>query len=210
MIAAGTALAFLLVTAVLADLEGFPIEGIPVEPIAVVVLVALLPVAAYVATARDSRRFVIGAMVAIGFWFVLWYPNIAALPLPVAIHNAYQGFLPTYIYDFQFAVSNAGGTSPSLFAIGPAIMLAALLFMTSSWPTAPVLADRSRGRAAARSAGGAERAASVGGRSRVGRSGDRPGRTSARAAALARHVLHQDHSDSRPCSAVGRPQRRDP
>ncbi len=155
VIAAGTALAFLLVNALLADLEGFPIAGIPVEPIAVVVLLALSPVAAYVATARDSRRFVIGAMVAIGFWFVLWYPNIAALPLPVAIHNAYQGFLPTYIYDFQFAVSNAGGTSPSLFAIGPAIMLAALLFMSvvvaySAWSWRIAVAERRRDQLAAR------------------------------------------------------------
>jgi hypothetical protein len=68
------------------------------------VTLALSPVAAYVATARDSRRFVLGALGAMAFWFILWYPNISALPLPAAIHNAYQGFLPTYLYPFQFWV----------------------------------------------------------------------------------------------------------
>ena len=113
-IAAGTAVALLLVNAFLGDSEGFGIEGIPVEPIALVVLLALSPVAAYVATARDSRRFVLGALGAMGFWFVLWYPNISGLPLPAAIHNAYQGFLPTYLYPFQFSVSNSGAAAPPL------------------------------------------------------------------------------------------------
>ena len=40
-----------------------------------------------------------------GFWFVFLYPNIAALPLPSTIVNAYQGLLPTYIYAFQFGVN---------------------------------------------------------------------------------------------------------
>ena len=57
-----------------------------------------------------------------------WYPNIAALPLPTAISNAYQGVLPTYVYPFQFPVSTSTGTSPgrSLFDSGPALLLLAL------------------------------------------------------------------------------------
>jgi predicted membrane-bound dolichyl-phosphate-mannose-protein mannosyltransferase len=148
-IAAVTAAAFLLVNATLAEVDGFQIEGIPVEPIAVVVLLALSPVAAYVATARDSRRFVVGAFGAMAFWFVLWYPNIAALPLPADIHNAYQGFLPTYLYPFQFAVNNSAAAAPALFAIGPAIMLLSLLFMCvvvaySAWSWRVALAERRR------------------------------------------------------------------
>jgi len=155
VIAAVTAVAFLVVNATLGDVEGFQIEGIPVEPIALVVLLALSPVAAYVATARDSRRFVAGALGAMAFWFVLWYPNIAALPLPADIHNAYQGFLPTYLYPFQFAVSNSGAAAPALFAIGPAIMLVSLLFMSvvvaySAWSWRVALAERRRDRLAAR------------------------------------------------------------
>jgi hypothetical protein len=141
--------------ATLGDVEGFQIEGIPVEPIALVLLLALSPVAAYVATARDSRRFVVGALGAMAFWFVLWYPNIAALPLPADIHNAYQGFLPTYLYPFQFAVSNSGAAAPAIFAIGPAIMLVSLLFMSvvvaySAWSWRAALAERRRDRLAER------------------------------------------------------------
>ena len=44
-------------------------------------------------------------MVAVVGWFVILYPNIAALPLPSALVNAYQGILPTYLYAFQFPVS---------------------------------------------------------------------------------------------------------
>ena len=40
-------------------------------------------------------------------WFVVLYPNIAALPLPDTIVNAYQGLLPTYLYAFQFSVNTA-------------------------------------------------------------------------------------------------------
>ena len=46
-------------------------------------------------TARDARRFVLGAVVAMVAWFVVVYPNISALPLPTAIVNVYQGVLPT-------------------------------------------------------------------------------------------------------------------
>ena len=46
------------------------IDITPVEPIAAFVMLALSPVAAYVATARDAHRFVIGALAAMAFWFV--------------------------------------------------------------------------------------------------------------------------------------------
>jgi cytochrome bd-type quinol oxidase subunit 2 len=87
------------------------------------------------------------------FWFVLWYPNIAALPLPSDIHNAYQGFLPTYLYPFQFAVSNAGASAPSLFDLGPGVMLVSLVFMVvvvaySTWSWRVALAERRRDRLA--------------------------------------------------------------
>jgi hypothetical protein len=114
------------------------------------VTLALSPVAAYVATARDARRFVIGAVGAMVFWFVLWYPNISGLPLPASIHNAYQGFLPTYLYPFQFWVlQGARATPPALFAPIPAFILAALTFTClvvaySAWSWRIALAERRR------------------------------------------------------------------
>jgi hypothetical protein len=149
VIAAGTSIAFFLASTLLKDADGIKLSGIPVEPIAVVVVLALTPVAAYVATARDARRFVIGALGAMAFWFVLWYPNIAALPLPQAIHNAYQGFLPTYLYPFHFWVREQRPASPALFDVGPAVMLLSLVFTAvvvgySAWSWRIALAERKR------------------------------------------------------------------
>ena len=156
VIAAGTTISFVVASTVLSDARGLELTNIPVEPIALVVILALSPVAAYVATARDSRRFVAGALGAMAFWFVLWYPNIAALPLPAAIHNAYQGFLPTYLYPFQFWVLQGDRPeAPALFAAGPAIMVASLTFMAvvvgySAWSWRVALAERKRDEAAGR------------------------------------------------------------
>ena len=54
-------------------------------------------------------------MAAVG-WFAILYPNIAAVPLPATIVNAYQGILPTYLYAFQFPVSTVarGADTPLL------------------------------------------------------------------------------------------------
>ena len=158
--ALGTTVTFVIASTILSDARGIELTNIPVEPIALVVILALSPVAAYVASARDSRRFVAGAIGAMAFWFVLWYPNISALPLPAALHNAYQGFLPTYLYPFQFWVlQGTRAQAPPLFAIGPAIMLVALTFMAivvgySAWSWRIALAERKRDEAARRDSSG--------------------------------------------------------
>jgi hypothetical protein len=126
--AVGVSIAFVAASIFFTDEPLFSSHNIPVEPIALVVTLALLPLAAFVATARDARRFVAGVVVAIVGWFIVWYPNIAALPLPQALSNAYQGLLPTYVYPFQFPVSKIDRTiaGPSLFALQPALLLLAL------------------------------------------------------------------------------------
>ena len=98
------AIALILVT-ILPDTALITLNGIPVEPIALLVAVPLVYLAAQVMAARDARRYVIGFVAAVVGWFVVFYPNIAALPLPSTIVNAYQGLLPTYLYAFQFPVS---------------------------------------------------------------------------------------------------------
>jgi hypothetical protein len=148
-IGAITTVAFLAVSTLLKDANGLELTDIPVEPIALVVLLALSPIAAYVATARDSRRFVAGALVAMVFWFILWYPNISGLPLPAAIHNAYQGFLPTYLYPFQFSVTNHKASAPELLSLVPAIMLVSIAAVAvvigySAWSWRIALAERRR------------------------------------------------------------------
>jgi Gpi18-like mannosyltransferase len=151
LIAVGTSVAFLAVSTFFANTGLIHLTSLPVEPIALVVTLALLPVAAVVMTARDAHRFVIGALGAVGFWFVFWYPNIAALPLPSAIHNAYQGLLPTYLYPFQFPVStidrNVAG--PNLLDVRVGALLLALVVVAivvgySAWTWRIALAERRR------------------------------------------------------------------
>ncbi len=122
------AVAVVLVSTRLPDAPIFTASGISVEPIAILIGIPLVILAIVVATARDARRFVAGTLGAIVATFVIFYPNLAALPLPAAIANAYQGVLPTYLYPFQFPVSavdrNVAG--PSLLAPGPALLFVAL------------------------------------------------------------------------------------
>jgi 4-amino-4-deoxy-L-arabinose transferase-like glycosyltransferase len=87
------------------DTALFSFAGIVPELIALVALVPLGLVASQIVTARDGRRFVAGLVGAAAIWFVILYPNISALPLPVDFVNAYQGLLPTYLYPFQFGVN---------------------------------------------------------------------------------------------------------
>ena len=61
-------------------------------------------------------------------WFVVLYPNIAAVPVPAALAPAYQGILPTYLYAFQFPVSQLDRNKATpLFTSSLAILAGALV-----------------------------------------------------------------------------------
>ncbi len=148
----GTALAAIvaswLVRAFIGDGPLLTFDRIPVEPVAIVLAIPAVLIAAFVATARDARRFVVGAMVAIVAWFVIVYPNFSALPLPTAIANVYQGVLPTYLYAFQFPVNNVAATVPiHLFGPVPLLLGAAVVFLSlvvgySAWVWRLAIAER--------------------------------------------------------------------
>ena len=55
--------------------------------------------------ARDPRRFVLGVTGAAVLWLLLFYPNLSGLPMPSDLATLYQGLLPTWNWDFQFAVN---------------------------------------------------------------------------------------------------------
>ncbi len=130
--ALGGVAALVVVAAKMPDSAILSQDGFRIEPIALVVLIALAPVAWVVATARDTRRFAAGALIACVVFFVGWYPNLSALPLPSAIVNAYQGLLPTYLYAFQFPVNTDPVTPFHLLAtsniLGVGVPAAPLLF----------------------------------------------------------------------------------
>jgi hypothetical protein len=120
--------------------------------IAIVVGAVLAVPAWFTLVARDPRRFAIGVVVAAVLWFVIWYPNIAALPLPGAIVNMYQGLLPTWIYDFQFAVNlDPVGQTPLIstgsLALTGMIALAVVAVMYATWSWRLELALRRADRA---------------------------------------------------------------
>jgi hypothetical protein len=148
----GTALAAILasslVRSVLGDTPLLTFDRIPVEPVAIVLALPAVLIAAFVATARDARRFVIGAVVAIVGWFVIVYPNISALPLPTAIANVYQGVLPTYLYAFQFPVNNVAATvaiqilGPIPLLLGAAVVFLAMVVGYSAWVWRLTVAER--------------------------------------------------------------------
>jgi hypothetical protein len=137
-----------LVRSFLGDTPLLTFDRIPVEPVAIVLALPAVLIAAFVATARDARRFVVGALVAIVGWFVIVYPNFSALPLPTAIANVYQGVLPTYLYAFQFPVNNVAATVPiQLFGPVPLLLGASVVFLAlvvgySAWVWRLAIAER--------------------------------------------------------------------
>ncbi|MEO5940640.1 MAG: phospholipid carrier-dependent glycosyltransferase, partial [Candidatus Limnocylindrales bacterium] len=80
--ALGAIVASTIVRGLLPDVPLLTLDRLPVEPVAIVLAIPAVLIAAFVATARDARRFVVGALVAIVGWFVVVYPNFSALPLP--------------------------------------------------------------------------------------------------------------------------------
>ena len=138
----GVALAVALaVVSLLPDTPLITLNAVPVEPIALLVSVPLVYLAAQVLAARDARRYVVGLIAAVVGWFVVFYPNIAALPLPSTVVNAYQGLLPTYLYAFQFPISqversvNTPLFSPTLavLTIGIGVTCVVVAYSASVW-----------------------------------------------------------------------------
>jgi hypothetical protein len=106
------------------------VPGIVPEIIALIIAVPLAMIALQILTARDARRFVIGFVAVAAGWFVILYPNIAALPLPSSMVNAYQGLLPTYLYPFQFSVNTTARTGTTTFADPKFAILVAFLVIS--------------------------------------------------------------------------------
>ncbi|CAN5679362.1 hypothetical protein BH18CHL1_BH18CHL1_05590 [soil metagenome] len=98
--------------------------------------ILLLAWPAYLAIrARDPRRWAAGFVIAAVVVFIVWYPNLTGLPLPNSLASVYQGLLPTWNYDFQFAVNQDPAGNGSLVdggtvVIGVAAAILSLAAMT--------------------------------------------------------------------------------
>ena len=146
----GTGLAVvggLIVASLLPDTPILTLTSLPVEPIAIIVALPLGYLAAQVIAATDPRRFAAGIVVAAVGWFAVLYPNVAALPLPAAVVNAYQGIVPTYLYAFQFPVSTVNRNvdtpllTPTLAILVVALAVTCLMVAYSAWVWRLTLAD---------------------------------------------------------------------
>ena len=147
-ITAGAALLGLLLVRIVPVTPLLTLTTIPVEPVAIIFGLPLLLLALFVATARDARRFVIGLVTAVVAWFLVFYPNISALPLPGVVANAYQGILPTWVYAFQFPKLRESvvkdvkllDTIPVVLAV--ALILLCIVLAYSAWVWRIALAER--------------------------------------------------------------------
>ncbi len=114
-----------LITAPIGDLGpylGAILLGIPLAVVGWIVL-----------GARDSRRFVIGAFGAMAIWFVVFQPDIAALPVPTGVARLFQTLpLSTYNYDFQFAVNTAKATTTSVVSVESLALTAMVAFIAGA------------------------------------------------------------------------------
>ena len=72
---------------------------------AFIALLLLCVPAYFVLHGRDPKRYVVGVLIAATVWFVAFYPNIAALPVPTPLSQIHLGLLPTWNWGFQFGVN---------------------------------------------------------------------------------------------------------
>jgi cytochrome bd-type quinol oxidase subunit 2 len=131
----------------------------PAEPIVLILALPLLLLAVFILTARDPRRFAIGIVAAAVAWFLVVYPNFAALPLPTVVANAYQGVLPTYPYPFQFPSNRAEVVrdvkliDPTAVILAGALVFLCLILAYSAWVWRIALAERAADEADAAAGG---------------------------------------------------------
>ena len=166
----------LLAIQAMADTPFLALENIPVEPIALLVAIPLGYLAVQVLAARDARRFVGGLVIAIVVTFIVFYPNISALPLPSSMVNAYQGLLPTYLYDFQFPVSTISRSAATNFAtpvmavlvLGLLVTCLVVAYSAWTWRLAASGAATVRGGPAGQGQGGSRRKPELAGGAHAG------------------------------------------
>ncbi len=72
--------------------------------------------------ARDPRRFLLGVVGAALLWLLLFYPNLSGLPMPSDLATLYQGLLPTWNWDFQFAVNTDPATAGGVIDAGTLVV----------------------------------------------------------------------------------------
>jgi hypothetical protein len=114
------------------------------DVLALVGLAVLALPAWLVLKARDPRRLVLGIIAAALLWLLIWYPNLSGLPLPGDLAHLYQGLLPTWNWDFQFAVNtdpaaDSGAVDAGTLVVGlvTVVFVAAVAYAAWRWGRTP-------------------------------------------------------------------------
>ena len=115
------------------------------EPALIALLLLAVP-AYFVLRASDPRRFVIGVLVAAAVWFVVFYPNIANLPVPTPLSQIHLGLLPTWNWGFQFGVNldEPNRASPDLGGMLTLTAAVAAVCIIAAYAAHAWVADRGR------------------------------------------------------------------
>jgi Gpi18-like mannosyltransferase len=136
------ALLGVVIVALGAGLPGNPIikAEVQAEEPALAALVLLAVPAYFVLRATDPRRFVVGVLSAAVVWFVVFYPNIASLPVPAPLSQIHLGLLPTWNWGFQFGVNldepNRAGpdlVGVTMLMVAVAVLATAAAYAARSW-----------------------------------------------------------------------------
>jgi hypothetical protein len=106
------------------------------DVLALLALVVLAIPAWVVLHARDPRRFVLGVLAAALLWLLVWYPNLSGLPLPDDLAHLYQGLLPTWNWDFQFAVNTDPAVDGGVIGLGTLVVAAVAVVFVAAAATA--------------------------------------------------------------------------
>jgi cytochrome bd-type quinol oxidase subunit 2 len=147
-IAGAAVAAFVVTLVVVPPIAIIDVQSFPAEPLVLILALPLLALAIFVLTARDARRFVVGLVTATVGWFLVVYPNFAALPLPTVVANAYQGVLPSYPYPFQFptnrlaVVKDVKLLDPVALILAGSLVLLCVVLAYSAWVWRIAIAER--------------------------------------------------------------------
>jgi len=117
--------------------------SVTAEMPAFIALLLLCVPAYFVLQGRDPKRYVVGVLVAAVVWFVAFYPNFAALPVPTPLSQVHLGLLPTWNWGFQFGVNldepnrnPLDFTSISLLVIATTALCIAAMYAVRNWNSA--------------------------------------------------------------------------
>jgi hypothetical protein len=153
--------------------------ALPSDGIVLLLLPVLAILAFIVFTARNPRRFVLGACAFVVVTFLALYPNLSAMPMPANIISVYNGLLPTWFYGFEFAVNlqPAQHHSPiswSSISVALVALLVAGFFAWAAWERRIVVGLRRSGRLGSGKGGSAAAGHAVDGVAPRGSRKDKP------------------------------------